>query len=167
MKVRLIGYSFIPFVVISLFAACNSGSKSEGQSLADKKFGKLEVEIPASLKDKPEVVAYINEMAKLSDEYALLVDKVAEDAKDFRGKKEEDFSIMDKIKLTKITSETGFKSIEILGKWGEYTEKRMDIQENLTEDEILAFDAIMTRFGERMKQVEARHEDIFKDNTKQ
>lgn len=167
MKIKFKTRAFMALFIMALVAACSGGSESKEQTLADKKFGKLEVEIPASLIDKPEVVAYINEITKLSDEYALLVDKVAEDAKDFQGKTEEDLTMMDKIKLTKIVSETGFKSIEILGKWGEYTEKRFDVQENLTEEEIVAFDAVMTRFGERMKQVEARHSDIFKNHSEE
>lgn len=154
-------------IVIAVLASCAGGSKSKKQSLADEKFGKLEFEIPASLKDKPEIVDYINGMAKLSDEYALMVDRVMEDAKEFKGKKEEELDMIDKLKLTKIASEVGFKSIEILGRWGEYAEKRVSMEKELTEDEARALESVFKRFEERMKQVEARHSDIFKDKTEQ
>jgi len=37
----------------------------------------------------------------------------------------------------------------------------------LTEDEIQALDAIMKRFEERMKQIEAKHADVFKESLKE
>ena len=154
-------------ILTVILSSSYSGNKSKEQTQADKKFGKLEVEIPASLQNKPEVAAYIQNMAVLSDEYALLVDKAVVDTKEFKGKTEDELGMMDKIKLTKIASEVGFKTIEILGKWGECTEKRFEMEKGLTIDEIQALDAVMKRFEERMKQVKARHADVFKDNEKE
>ena len=49
------------FILSFLMSAC-SGKKD-----TENKLGKMEVEIPDALKDKPEVVAYINQMAEVSD----------------------------------------------------------------------------------------------------
>ncbi len=141
-------------------ASCSS-NKEKKQTDADKKFGKLKVEIPESLKDKPEIVSYINETARLADEYALLIDKVVEEAGEYKGVEEEDLGMMDKIKLTKIASEVGLKSLEIMGRWAQCTEKHISIQETLTEEEAKAFEEVFKHFEKRMEQVEERHSDFF------
>lgn len=153
-------------VISFFFTVCSCSDKNKTQTPADDKFGKLEVAIPESLKDKPEVVAYIKETANITDEYALLIDKVVEDAGEYKGIKEEDLSTTDKIKLTQIAAEVGFKSIELMGKWAEFTEKRVSLEENMSEDEIKSFDAVYKRFEERMEQVKAKHAEFF-DNKKE
>ena len=72
------------------FVSCSNGNEKKEQKLADKKLGKVELNIPASLKDKPEILNYVQEMVSLSDEYALLIDEAAEKAAPFKGKKAED-----------------------------------------------------------------------------
>ncbi|MBN2817731.1 MAG: hypothetical protein JXP36_02090 [Bacteroidales bacterium] len=163
MKTKIFQFNLgtLVLLVSVLFAACSGSSKKETE--ADEKFGRLQIEIPESLKEKTEVVNYINDMNKLADDYALLIDRVADEAKEFRGKNMEELGIMDKIKLTKIAAETSFQSIEILGKWGEYVDKRMNLQEKLTQDEVVALEAVYDRFEERLKQVQARHAELFNE----
>ena len=55
------------FTFTILLYSCGGDKK---QTAADNKLGKLDVEIPASLKDKPEVVAYIHDMNQIADDYA-------------------------------------------------------------------------------------------------
>ena len=106
-------FSSLLILTVILSSSC-SGNKSKEQTQADKKFGKLEVEIPASLQNKPEVAAYIQNMAVLSDEYALLVDKAVVDTKEFKGKTEDELGMMDKIKLTKIAPKLGLRLLKSL-----------------------------------------------------
>lgn len=143
------------------FVSCSNGNEKKEQKLADKKLGKIELNIPASLKDKPEILNYVQEMVSLSDEYALLIDEAAEKAAPFKGKKAEDLGMADKIKLTQITSELSFKAIEIIGKWGEYTDKRLSLEKELTEDEAKALESVMHYFEKRMEQIEVKHADLF------
>ena len=71
----------------------------------------------------------------------------------------------DKTKLTQITSELSFKAIEIIGKWGEYTDKRLSLEKELTEDEAKALESVMHYFEKRMEQIEVKHADLFSEET--
>jgi len=156
MKTTVISYIYLTIFLLGviLISSC-SGGKTPEQTAADEQLGKLErIEIPASLKNKPEVVAFIKEMEVLTDEFALLVDKTAIEAKEYKGKNLDELGFAEKIQLTKLSSEVSFKSLQMIAKWAEFTDKRFSMQQVLNEDEIKAFDAVFNRFQERMKQIE-------------
>lgn len=160
MKKRFFTLALAVFAVSMFFSSCGDSSRkadSPQKTVADSKLGKLDVEIPASLRDKPEVVAYIHDMNKVADEYAILIDKTLEDFGDYENLDFDDLSMMDKIKVMKVTAEIGFKSMEMMAKWGEHHDKLNLFKEDLTEDETLALETVVNRFGERMKQIEKKH----------
>lgn len=103
------------------------------------------------------MVAFIKEMEELTDEFALLIDKTAIEAKEFKGKKMDELGFAEKIQLTKLSSEVSFKSLQMIAKWAEFTDKRFSMQKELSQDEIKAFDAVFMRFQERMKQIEDKY----------
>lgn len=166
MKKRFFTLALAVFAVSMFFSSCGDSSRkadSPQKTVADSKLGKLDVEIPASLRDKPEVVAYIHDMNKVADEYAILIDKTLEDFGDYENLDFDDLSMMDKIKVMKVTAEIGFKSMEMMAKWGEHHNKLNLFKEDLTEDETLALETVVNRFGERMKQIEKKHSKYFSE----
>ncbi|WP_321296366.1 hypothetical protein [Marinifilum fragile] len=140
-----------------LIGVCSSNTKSE----ADKRLGKMEVEIPAELKSKPEVVKYIKGMSEVADDYALMIDNIFEDVGEYAGKDESELGVIDKIKLTKATAEVAVRSAEIMGKWGEYQSKRAQLEEQLSDAETEALENVWERFEQRIEQIEARHSKVF------
>ena len=166
MKKRFITLTLTVLAVSMFFSSCGDSSRkadSPQKTVADSKLGKLDVEIPASLRDKPEVVAYIHDMNKVADEYAILIDKTLEDFGDYENLDFDDLSMMDKIKVMKVTAEIGFKSMEMMAKWGEHHDKLNLFKEDLTEEETLALETVVNRFGERMKQIEKKHSKYFSE----
>lgn len=151
----------ITILTVSLLSTSCAGSSEKNP--ADNKLGRLEVEIPVTLRDKPEVVAYIHDMNKIADDYAMLIDQVLTDLGGFENKDMENLGMMDKIRLMKVSTEVGFKSIDIMSKWGDYHDKVNFFKEDLTEDETLAFESVLKRFEERMNQIEKKHAKFFKD----
>ncbi len=147
--------SFALFLAL-LMGACGCNSKSE----ANKRLGKIEVEIPAELKNKPEVVKYIKGMSEIADDYALLIDDMFEEVGEYAGKDESELSMIDKVKLTKATAEVAIRSAEIVGKWGEYQNKRTQLEEQLSDAETEALENVWKRFEQRIEQIEARHSEI-------
>ena len=148
------------FAITILLYSCGGDKK---KTAADNQLGKLEVQIPESLKDKPEVVAYIHDMNKIADDYAMLIDGALSDFGGFERKDMDKLGMMDKIKLMKVSAEVGFKSLEIISKWGDY-HNRLDLfKEDLTEDETIALESVLKRFEERMKQIEKKHSKFFKE----
>ncbi len=154
MKIRLL------IVISIMFFALSCGSDSE-ETKADKKFGKLKVEIPAELKDKPEVVKYIKDMNVIADDLATLFDGFIEDTGEYVGMKEEDLGLSDKMKLATATAKYATGSAEIFVKWGECTDKRMSLEKDLNDAEINALEKTYERFEERIKQIEERHKKFF------
>lgn len=157
MSIMKKGVFTIALVIITtsmLWYSCGGDKK---KTVADSKLGKLEVEIPQSLKDKPDVVNYIHDMNKIADDYAMIIDQVLSDFKGYDSKDMENLSMMDKIKLMKVSAEVGFKSLDIMSKWGEYHNKVNLFKEDLTEDETVALESVLKRFEERMKQIEEKH----------
>lgn len=150
-----------PFIAV-LFASCGSGTT---KSAADDKLGKLEVEIPEELKNNKEVVEFIKGMAEVSDEYALLMDEILEEAGEFVGKNKDELSMMEQIKLAKITGEVTVKSVSTLEKWGRYMEQRVSIKEQLNDGETKALEAVFARFEKRMEQIKEKHAAVFEKET--
>lgn len=156
---------FFPFTfaIIAFFTFTFSCSRSAKKTEADNKLGKIEVDIPASLKGKPQVVTYIHDMNKIADDYAMLIDQVLSDVGRFEKKEADNLSVMDKIKLMKVSAEVGFKSIDIMSKWGDYHSKARLFKEELSEDEVVALESVLKRFEERMKQIEKKHSKFFNE----
>ena len=161
MKFKDVIFMLIFFVITMLLYSCGGDTK---KTATDNQLGKLEVKIPASLKDKPEVVSYIHDMNAVADDYAMLIDQVFVDFKGFENRDMNKLGMMDKIKLMKVSAEVGFKSLDMVSRWGDYHNKLDLFKEDLNEDETLALESVMKRFEERMKQIDAKHSEFFKKN---
>lgn len=162
MKKRIFPITIIILTISLLSYSCSGGKK---KTAADNQLGKLDVEIPQSLKNKPEVVTYIQDMNNIADDYALLIDQVLSDFKGFENKDMENMGMMDKIKFMKVSAEVGFKSIDIMSKWGDYHNKVDLFKNDLTKDETIAFESVLKRFEERMNQIEKKHSKFFKEES--
>lgn len=160
MKKRFLIFNLSVLAFLLFITSCADKSQ---KTAADSKLGTIEVEIPQSLKGKPEVVAYIHDMNRVADDYAILIDQVLTDLSGFEKKDMENLSMMDKIKLMKVSSEVGFKSMDIMSKWGDYHNKMSFFKEDLTDDETLALEGVLKRFEERMNQIEKKHAKFFKE----
>ena len=86
-----------------------------------------------------------------------------DDFGDYQNLDFDDLSMMDKIKVMKASAEIGFKSMDIMAKWGEHHNKLNLLKKDLTEDETLALETVVNRFGERMEQIEKKHSKYFSE----
>lgn len=145
---------FILCVSAAFIVSCGGGNK------ADNRLGKLELEIPDELKDNKEVVEYIENMAAISDEYAIMIDNVLEDVGNLAGKDEADLSMFEKLKLVKATGQITLGSAEIMVKWGEYMEKRQEFENVLNDDQLKAMGVVMERFEKRMEQINQKYGEL-------
>lgn len=141
------------------------GGKDKASDNADKRLGKLEVEIPAELEGNKEIVSYIHGMNEVADQYAILMDDMFDEVGDLSGKDPEELSMMEQLRLVKATSEVAVRSAEIMGAWAEYMEQRESLNEQLSEDELQALEAVFIRFEQRMTQIMEKHEDLFEETT--
>jgi len=137
-----------------------------GKDKADNKLGKLELQIPSELKNKPEAIAFIKGMNQVVDDYAVLIDDALNDVGELAGKSEEELSMLEKMRLLKATAEITVGAAPILVKWGEYMEKREKLNEQLTTDELLALESSWKRLEQRMEQIEKKYTQDFDQNNK-
>ncbi len=141
---------FIGIVTLSL-TACG------GKNKADNKLGKLELQIPTELKDKPEAIAFIKGMNEVVDDYAILIDNALSDVGELAGKSEEELSVFENIRLLKATGEIAIGAAPIMIKWGEYIEKRESLNKQLTTNELYAMESSLKRLEQRMEQIEEKY----------
>lgn len=156
----------ITLVLISILLAgavssCNK-SKKEASAEAPDTMGKMEVVIPDELKDDPEIVSYIEGMSDVVDGYAILLDETLPKLEGFEGKTFEDLNMREKVKLTSIAAEVSMKSAPLMTKWAELQAKQEGmLDDELTDEELLAFGTLMDRFEERMVQIQERNQKFF------
>ena len=149
------------FVVILLAVSMVSCGGRDSAKKAENRLGKLEVVIPDELKDNPEIVTYIEGMSEVVDSYALLMDEMIGDLSGFEGQAREDLKIGEQLKLTKAAAKFAMKAAPITAKWAEYEVKKGTVVDELTEEEILAFEALLKRFEQRMVQIEEKNQEFF------
>lgn len=166
-KVRKNSIYFTSAMLFSLvmFTMFACGGKEKANDTADKRLGKLEVEIPAELEENEEIVAYIEGMNEVADQYAILMDDMLEEVGDLSGKEPEELSMMEQLRLVKATGEVTVRSAEIMSRWSEYIDQRDSLNEQLSEEELQALEAVYTRFEQRMTQIMEKHEDLFTEET--
>lgn len=141
------------------FAITACGGKNE-ENKADKKLGKIEIEIPETLQDNPEAVEYIHNMAEVADDYASLVDELYEEVGEYAGMKESDMKIKDKLKLTAATANYVLSAGEIMIKWGEYETKHVDMYENIGEEDVEAMQVVWEHLEKRFEQIEEKYQEF-------
>lgn len=138
-----------------------------GKNNADNKLGKLELQIPSELKDKPEAIALIKGMNEVVDDYAVLIDNALSDVGDLAGKSDEDLSMLENMRLLKATGEIAIGAAPIMTKWVKYMEKRDSLNEQLTVDELVALESSFKRMEQRMEQIEKKYTHDFDQNNEQ
>jgi hypothetical protein len=121
----------------------------------------MEVVIPDALKDNPEIVAYIEGMSEVVDGYALLLDETIPKLEGMQGKTFEELTMREKVKLTSIAAEVSMKSAPLMTKWAELESKQSLMDDELTEEEVLALEALTKRFEQRLIQIQERNQEFF------
>ncbi|MCU4175489.1 hypothetical protein [Carboxylicivirga sp. N1Y90] len=154
-------YTLLIIVVNLFFAVTSCVSKVEKVD----KLGKIEVEIPAELEGNKEIVAYVDGMTEVANNYAEIIDDVMEDVGEFAGMDESELGMMDQLKLVKATGEVTLKSAEVMGQWLEYTDKRIDLGKQLSEAELKALDDVWKQFEDRMEEIQNKFDSEIANKT--
>lgn len=155
--------TYLLLIGIVAVGLMSCGSKNN----ADNKLGKLELQIPSELKDKPEVIALIKGMNEVVDDYAVIVDNALSDVGELAGKSEEELSVFENMRLLKATGEITIGLAPVMVKWVKYMEKRDSLNKQLNVDELVAFESSFKRMEQRMEQIEKKYTHDFNQNSEQ
>jgi hypothetical protein len=155
---RILTFSVVLTLILSV-SAC--GGKDNNNKTADKKLGKLKVEIPSELKKNPEAVEYIEGMVGVADEYAVLMDNLVDEVGQYVGMDDSELGLKDKLVITAATATYTMNSAEVFVKWAEFESKRVEIYEDLSEDDIQAMEVVLEHLEKRFEQIETKHAKFF------
>ncbi len=147
-------------IFLLLFTACKNDEPK-----ADNTLGFIEVEIPDNLKSKEEVVAYINSMSIVIDDYAMTMHNVLDEYEVFVGDGAEEMGMLEKMKLAKVMLEFGSKSSDFQTQFEDLQQQKKLFEKELKEDEIDSLNVFSERFEQRMMQIISRHPELFNDTT--
>lgn len=143
-------------LLIVLVIACScSGTKSSADHLPP-----LKIEVPAELKDNAEVVRFIKESEEAINLYTQSAEDLAEDCKSFAGKKEEDLSVLDKVKMLNAVGQFTANFAQFGAKYGEMTEQTKLFEEGMNEEQAAALATVLDAFKNRMQQIEEKYKDL-------
>ncbi len=159
----VLNIALIALLVLFVGACGNKGKKATTETEADEKLGKVETEIPEAIKGNPEAVAYFESLNEVVDQYAVMIDKWAEEMEKMKGKKPEDLSESEQMKMMTMMSEISMKATPIFTKWAELEEKRNTLEDGLSEAEVEAFASVYDRLTKRMEQVQEKYAELLGD----
>ncbi|MFP4556165.1 MAG: hypothetical protein ACLFNU_04770 [Bacteroidales bacterium] len=153
--------TLIPLLAASLLLVFGCGSKEKkSESDYESTFTPMEVEIPAELKDNPEAVEFVNNMAEAVDAYALALDKVAGKIHEMGLEEGEEPSTMQKIKLVQVLASHFQDIAKYAEPLEEYYSKSDYVKGEMSDAEMAAFSSIMDRFHQRMMEMEKKYENL-------
>ena len=149
------------FTIVLLSVTMVSCGGKDSTKKAENQLGKMEVVVPAELKDNPEIVAYIEGMSDVVDAYALLMDEMIGNLSGMEGKEWDELKIGEQLKLTKAAAQFAMKAAPITARWAEYEAKKGTVVNELSEEEMMALETVYKRFEKRMEQIEEKNQDFF------
>ena len=149
------------FTIVLLSVTMVSCGGKDSTKKAENQLGKMEVVVPAELKDNPEIVAYIEGMSDVVDAYALLMDEMIGNLSGMEGKEWDELKIGEQLKLTKAAAQFAMKAAPITARWAEYEAKKGTVVNELSEEEMMALETVYKRLEKRMEQIEEKNQDFF------
>lgn len=148
------------FAIVVLLTGCMGNGKRGHRS---DFLPPIKIEIPAAIKSDAELTNLVKESEKAINEFSDNMEYLIEDIKPYKDVKEEDIGTFDKIKLTKIAGEFMLNSangMKVLEKFGNYSEKRLEQQQPLTDEQMKAMAIVYDTFEARMKQLEKKYQEF-------
>ncbi len=150
----------ISLLISVLLTSCmNDGGKRHSDNLLPP----LKIEIPAEVKDDPELVDLIQKSEKaineFSDNVVFLVEDLAEIGKDAEGQKE--LSTFQQLKIGKALLEFGNHSANVaavMETFEDYQDAKQKAGEPLTDDQLRALAVVGDAFKQRMEEIGKKFE---------
>jgi len=154
----IINYLLIFILFAGVLYSCKSEKEPKYNYLPD-----LKVEIPASLKDNPEAIEFINGSSQALNEWSKNLEDLVIECQPYVGKEESELSAMDKLKLGKLMMEFMSDMGRFAVKAAEMDQHFTQIEDGLTEGQQQAFVTVMNAFKTRIEEINTRYQNFGKD----
>lgn len=146
---------------VIIMASCGSNKSSKKNADHIKP---LDIEIPSELKGNDEAVQFIESSEIVINEWSNTLEDLLQETEDFAGKEEADLSMMDKMKLIKISTEFMAKMAEFGVRMSEIESTAHALENGLSEEELAAFEVAYQAFENRMVELGEKYENYGKEN---
>lgn len=121
----------------------------------------LKIKIPNDVKKDVSTVEFINSSEKVINELSDRVENIARNGKGLLNKKEEDMSMMEKIKMTKLSVQflsAGKSLADALAKIQSYVEKKQ--KEGVSNADMKAYEAVEKAMEKRINDLNKKYKDL-------
>ena len=122
----------------------------------------VKIRIPNDVKKDAATVSFIKSSEKVINELSDRVENIARNGKDLLKKNEEDMSVMDKIKMTKLSVQfiaAGSSLANELEKIQQYVEKKQE--DGVSETDMKAYEAVEKALEKRINQLDEKYKNLY------
>ena len=123
----------------------------------------VKIRIPNDLKNDAATLAFIKSSEKVINDFSDQIENLAVNGKDILSKKEDDLSIMDKIKLTKMSIQflaVGNSLANELEKIQKYIDKKQE--EGISESDMKVYNALEKATEKRIQDLNEKYKYLIK-----
>ncbi len=135
--------------------ACWSDESSE---VAIDRLPPLEIQIPAELESKTEVVDFIKRSEKSINDWTRKIEDLIADYQPYAGKSDEELTMREKIKVASIAGRFVANSFKLLADVAEFESEAQRLENNFTKEEEKAFEVVLHSFVKRIEELNERYE---------
>ncbi len=146
-------FAVISITIIFLISSCANSPSSNP-------LPPLKIDIPAELQGNSDIEKFIKASEEAINLFSDTAEELAEDCKDFAGKKEEDLNMLDKVKMVAVLGKFTSNFAQFAGKYNEMEDQTKVLEEGLNEEQAAALATVMEAFKLRMEQLEEKYKDI-------
>ena len=121
----------------------------------------VKIRIPNDVKNDAAIVSFIRSSEKVINALSDRMENIAVNGKDLLGKKDKDMSVMDKIKMTKMSVQllsVGASLTNELVKIQHYIEKKQ--KEGISETDLKAYDAVEKALEKRIDALNNKYKNL-------
>ncbi len=158
MKKLIISVSVLLLVVLSVSLQSCSGKIDRTGFMPPVK-----IRIPNDVKKDASTVSFIESSEKVINELSDRIENIARNGKDLLNKNEKDMSVMDKIKMTKLSVQfiaAGSSLANELEKIQQYVEKKQE--DGVSETDMKAYEAVEKAVEKRINQLNDKYKNLYK-----
>lgn len=146
-------------IIVLVFIHYSCGSdKNKADYLPE-----LKAEIPASLKDNPEAVTFIENSTDALNQWSITMEDLVVECEPFVNKDESELTTMDKMKLGKAMMEFTANMGKFAVKMAEMEQTATMIEDGMDEQEMEALATVMDSFEKRMQEINEKYADFGKE----
>ena len=155
MKHRIAVIAALLFIVLPFLQSCTGKIDRTGF------MPPVKIKVPTEVKNDTAVMSFVNASQEVINEFSDKMENVATKGQDLLNKKEEDMTVMEKIRMTKLSIQfmsAGTSLVTELEKIQHYVDKKQ--KEGVSKTDMKAYEAVEKALEKRMNALNEKYKDL-------